>query len=252
MLSCGIDPRRLFRIPQSALSYFIDLIKFYVLHSGSTANIPIKIAPVFADKYLEAGVAKGHYFHQDLWAARLIYRCQPGAHLDVASRIDGFVAHTLTFMDVTCMDIRPLESNTKGLSFLQANILDKKTIELIKLFPSVSCLHALEHFGLGRYGDPLLFDAWKIGLRNLVSLVEHGGSLYVSFPIGKACIEFNAQVIFDHLNVLRFLEDCGCRLMSFSYVDDNGLLVDDVSPYDISSSSLNYGCALLFVSRNIN
>ena len=38
-----------------------------------------------------AGVVKGHYFHQDLYCARKIYRRRPVRHLDIGSRLDGFV-----------------------------------------------------------------------------------------------------------------------------------------------------------------
>ncbi|HWF86113.1 MAG TPA: hypothetical protein VG222_14745 [Vicinamibacterales bacterium] len=53
---------------------------------------------------------RGHYFHQDLWVAKRIYAARPAAHVDIGSRIDGFVAHLLTFMPVTVIDVRPLDS----------------------------------------------------------------------------------------------------------------------------------------------
>ena len=39
---------------------------------------------------------------------------------------------------------------------------------------SVSCLHALEHFGLGRYGDPVDPDGHLKGFRNLRRIVQGG------------------------------------------------------------------------------
>src|SRR5258708_35341646 len=51
-------------------------------------------------------------FHQDLWAARMVFEQRPSRHVDVGSRIDGFVAHVLPFMLVTVVDIRPLARDT--------------------------------------------------------------------------------------------------------------------------------------------
>src|SRR5262245_3666993 len=71
--------------------------------------------PILTDYHAQAGVAHGHYFRQDLWAARRIHAMQPKTDVDVGSRIDGFVAHALSFMPVTVVDIRPLTSDIEGL-----------------------------------------------------------------------------------------------------------------------------------------
>mgnify|MGYP000382217343 CR=1 FL=1 len=44
---------------------------------------------------------------------------------------------------------------------------------------SVSCLHALEHFGLGRYGAPICYDGYFIGFKNITNLLDTGdGSIF--------------------------------------------------------------------------
>ena len=63
-------------------------------------------SPVFSDRRDLSGVASGHYFHQDLLVARKIYQRNPERHVDVGSRVDGFVAHVATF--------RPSRSSTFG------------------------------------------------------------------------------------------------------------------------------------------
>ncbi|MBV5330073.1 MAG: DUF268 domain-containing protein, partial [Chlorobium sp.] len=45
---------------------------------------------------------------------------------------------------------------------------------------SLSCLHALEHFGLGRYGDPIDPHGYADGLRNMVKILRQGGLFYLS------------------------------------------------------------------------
>ena len=110
---------------------------------------------------------------------------------------------------------------------------------------SISCLHAIEHFGLGRYTDQIDVDGHNRGITNLVNLVSYGGRLYISFPIGqKDEVHFNAQrifranTIFDHPSIKKFM-----RLKRFDYVDDNGELylnenINNIKPH------LKYGCGI--------
>lgn len=97
-----------------------------------------------------------YYFWQDLWAAKKIFQRRPSQHLDIGSRIDGFVAHVLSFMPVTMIDVRPLSESEKveGLNFIQADATNLENIPDNSL-ESLSSLCAPEHFGLGRYGDPV-------------------------------------------------------------------------------------------------
>lgn len=53
--------------------------------------------PIVDEFFSSAGTASGHYFHQDLLVANLVYKHKPDLHLDVGSRIDGFIAHLLSF-----------------------------------------------------------------------------------------------------------------------------------------------------------
>lgn len=74
-------------------------------------------------------------------------------------------------------------------------------------YQSVSSLHSIEHFGLGRYNDPLDVDGHLKGIKNLSETVELGGVMYVSFPIGRPQIEFNSQRIMDPLWAVETLTD---------------------------------------------
>src|SRR5205823_9430566 len=122
------------------------------------------LTPILADLDGEAGFARGHYFQQDLWAARRIYAVRPRMHLAVGSRLGGFIAHVLTFMPVTVVDIRPLHSMIAGLTFVQGTCTDLAWIRSGSV-PSLSSLHAIEHVGLGRYGEPIEPTAWRLALR---------------------------------------------------------------------------------------
>ena len=197
LVSFGFDPRRTIRSLRFFFGYWLDLARWRRLTPPQErAQFALRLLPTLSDKHDSSGIASGHYFHQDLWAARLIHHAAPARHLDVGSRIDGFVAHLLCFREVEVLDIRSLQSDVQGLRFRQADLMTEGPLN-VEPSDSVSCLHALEHFGLGRYGDPIRPAGWRTGLRNLARLVLPRGQLYLSVPIGRPAVEFNAQRIFD-------------------------------------------------------
>jgi len=59
---------------------------------------------MLTDRFDPGGDASGHYFHQDLIVARRIFERDPRKHVDVGSRIDGFVAHLAVFRQVEVID----------------------------------------------------------------------------------------------------------------------------------------------------
>jgi SAM-dependent methyltransferase len=185
------------------------------------------LEPILTDFAAEAGIARGHYFHQDLWAARRIFARQPRQHVDIGSRIDGFVAHVLTFMPVTVVDIRPLESTVDGLTFVRGDMcrLDGFATGSVE---SLSCLHAIEHVGLGRYGDPVDARGWRVAIRELARILAPGGRLYLGTPIGRERLCFNSQRVFSPATVINALPDL--QLLAFAAVDDDDRFVANASP----------------------
>ncbi len=151
--------------------------------------------PIYTDKAAGAG-SIGSYFWQDLWAARKIYKESPAEHYDIGSRVDGFVAHLLTFMDhVNLIDIRPLDREVDGLEFIHADATDLRGIG-DNCMESLSALCSLEHFGLGRYGDRIDPDACYKCFDAIGRKMKKGGNVYLSVPVGREHLEFNAHRIF--------------------------------------------------------
>lgn len=199
------------------------------------------IFPIVTDFSDSAGTASGHYFHQDLLVSQYIFIDKPKRHLDVGSRIDGFVAHVASFREVEVLDIRELEeTNHSNIKFKK---LDLMNAVLQNYTDSLSCLHTIEHFGLGRYGDPIDTKGYLKGFNNLINMLSPGGKLYISFPIGKRNeVHFNAHRVFHPSDI--FLWAPGkLDLIGFDYVDDSGDLHKDKA-LEIQDISVNYGCGI--------
>src|SRR5439155_9836158 len=94
------------------------------------------------------------------------------------------VAHVATFREIDVLDIRTVHDSIPNMRFLRADLMATLPAELVGCADSASCLHALEHFGLGRYGDPIDYQGHIKGLLNLHRMLEPGGRLYLSVPIG--------------------------------------------------------------------
>jgi hypothetical protein len=244
--AAGIDVRRLARTIRLSPAFVRDYRAFAARSRREQQPMPRwdDLFPVLADRDEASGVANGHYFHQDLWAARRIYAAKPTQHYDIGSRIDGFVSSLIVFQPVTVIDVRPLDIQMDNLRFVQADATDLAFLADGSV-ESISSLHALEHFGLGRYGDPLEPAAWRRAMAELVRVSAPGGRVYVSVPIGRPRVMFNAHRVFEPAEVLRAL--AGLELVSFSAVDDRGDLVADADPAAFGAA--DYSCGLFELTR---
>jgi SAM-dependent methyltransferase len=195
--------------------------------------------PILNEAGQEAGIKNWVYFHQDLWAARRIYRRRPPCHIDIGSSVDGFVAHLLVFVPVCLVDIRPLAREVGGLSVITDDATELRTFETGSI-ESLSSLHAAEHFGLGRYSDPIDPDAWRRFAKSLQRALAPNGRLYFSVPVGRQRVVFNAHRIFDIQTILDAFDVL--EVVSFSFVEDNGRFHENITPEQ--SRALGGGCGL--------
>ena len=206
--------------------------------------------PIATDKDSEGGVMKGHYFHQDLYVARKIHQTNPKKHLDIGSRVDGFVAHVASFRHIELIDIRNITSKVENISFRQANLMELPS-DLMNYCDSVSSLHVIEHFGLGRYGDPIDYFGYLKAIDNISKILVSGGTFYFSVPIGPQRIEFNAHRVFSVEHLLQILSK-KFIIDTFSYVDDRGDFFEKVELTEDrikSNFSCNFGCGIFILIK---
>ncbi len=196
------------------------------------------------DRFEPAGVAAGHYFHQDLWAARILFARQVRHHVDVGSRLDGLVAHILPFCRVTYVDLRPVGGEVEGFEFRQGSILNLPFAD--GEVPSLSCLHVLEHIGLGRYGDRVEPEAYVQAARELARILKPGGILCLGTPVGRERLCFDAHRVFDPQRVVNIFQPLVLR--EFRLIDDRGNLRQPDAAF-AEAREMNYGCGLFLFEK---
>jgi len=213
------------------------------LRQGKPLPLLHELYPCLEDRYLSSGNIPEHYFFQDLWAAKLVFESRVAEHYDIGSSIDGFISHISVFTRVRVLDIRPQPSRIENVEFIQGDILNLELEN--QSIGSLSCLHAAEHIGLGRYGDPLDPLGTEKAARELQRVLAVGGNLYFSLPVGRERTCFNAHRVLSPVSVLGYFD--GLQLASFSVVDDSGAFIRDTDPNDYLDS--NYSCGLFHFYR---
>lgn len=116
---------------------------------------------------------------------------------------------------------------------------------------SISSLHAIEHFGLGRYGDPINYWGHVDALENIYKILKKGGKFYFATPIGRQRIEFNAHRVFSVEYLWNLFRD-RYQLNGFSYQDDKGNFVQDVSIDEtviLTCSNFNFGLGIFELTK---
>jgi SAM-dependent methyltransferase len=182
-----------------------------------------------------------HYILQASWAARRIRQSDPCLHTDVGSQV-MFVVMLSSFVPVEYLDLRPIPLEVPGL-VQRAGDITRLPIDGGSLV-SISCLHVIEHVGLGRYGDGLDPGGSAKAASELARVLAREGRLYVSCPVGRERVVFNAHRVFSPAHVVSLFDRC--TLEEFSFVDDRGVLHENASLP--AGEGLEYGCGL-FVFR---
>lgn len=239
------DPRRIARAVRGLPPFLRDLRMYRARQGGIPSSLSIRLRdlyPRLGDRFEQAAAVPVHYFHQDLWAARRIREAAPVEHIDIGSRIDGFVGHLLAFRDVTVMDLRPLDRIDPALHFVRADITSLPQED--RSLASVSSLHVIEHVGLGRYGDLIDPNGCFTAMRELQRVLAPGGRLYFSVPVGRERVEFNAHRVFAPRTILETFDEL--TLTEFSAVADDGL-VEHVDPDMFERAQ--YACGLFIFER---
>ncbi len=217
--------------------------------------------PCLTDYMEGAGSIDSHYLYQDIYVAGKVHKSGVEHIYDIGSRIDGYISHLLSMgIKVTMIDIRPLPNKIENLDFVQGNATDLSGIEDESIH-NLSCLHALEHFGLGRYGDPIDYKGWEKGLDSMIRVLKKGGYFYLSVPVGRReYVMFNAHRIFSpktivdrangiELQEFTFFHDGERTTFDFSRESDKGKITESLN-YAQNVLMGDYDCGI-FIFRKV-
>lgn len=210
----------LFADPRKLISWVY--LPRYVKHwwqyqSQSGEGLRVKDSyPCLAD-WVSSTPYDPHYFYQGAWLSRRIADVNPRMHIDVGSSVltvGVMSAHVPTVF----VDYRPLNARLPNLLNVAGSIVSLPFASAS--IDSLSCMHVLEHIGLGRYGDPLDPDGARKAAAELARVLARGGRLYLTTPIGRERVCFNAHRVFCPTGLLDLLP--GLSLRAFTWVDDAG------------------------------
>ena len=178
-----------------------------------------------------------HYVYHTGWAARTIAHINPEKHIDIGSSL-YFVSITSAFTKIEHYDYRPpniiLDNLYTGSIDLCNISFNDNSID------SLSCMHVIEHIGLGRYGDPIDPKGDIKAANELTRVVKNGGSLLIVVPIGKPKICFNAHRIYSYDQIINMFN--GFKLNEYSLIPDDKTQGILLNPDKHISNNQSYAC----------
>jgi len=178
-----------------------------------------------------------HYTYHPAWAARILAQTKPDLHVDISS-ILSFSTIVSAFVPVQFYDYRPAEIKLSQFTSGYAD-LKKLPFESNSLL-SLSCMHTLEHIGLGRYGDELDPSGDLKAIEELKRVMKTGGSLLIATPVGKPKIAFNAHRIYSYEQIIQYFSPF--VLKEFSLIPDTGGLIQPAHPDLVKTQHYACGC----------
>jgi hypothetical protein len=178
-----------------------------------------------------------HYINHPAWAARIIRKYGPEKHVDISSTL-AFCSMLSAFIPTEFYDFRPADLMLSGLTCGQADLtnlfFESGSVE------SLSCMHTIEHVGLGRYGDPIDPEGDIKAIGELKRVIALNGSLLIVTPVGKPRIQYNAHRIYSFEMIREYFREF--ELLDFSVILDNGQFINDADPGLVAKQAYGCGC----------
>lgn len=229
----------LVRFPKRVIRFFEfagEFIRFRKMNKHRSAVHFRDIYPCLKDK-IQTTPFDHHYTYHPAWAARILAQTRPELHVDISS-ILSFGAIVSAFVPIKFYDYRPADLHLSGY---ESDFADLKQLPFAdNLIRSLSCMHTVEHIGLGRYGDELDADGDIKAINELKRVLQPGGDLLFVTPVGKPKIEFNGQRIYSFEQILNYFSPF--ELMEFSLIPDQGGIINKADPELVKNQEYGCGC----------
>jgi len=143
--------------------------------------------------------------------------------------------------------VRQLESTIDNIVFSQLDLSAPLPSKFSNCTDSLSSLHAVEHIGLGRYGDKVDYEGHIKAINNLAKMLRPAGRLYLSVPIGDQRVEFNAHRVFSVNYLVQLLNKNGLKIQKTILINDAGEFIGEVAIENglLDNFKCNYGCMIV-------
>ena len=189
-----------------------------------------------------------HYVYHTGWAARYLQKTMPQVHTDISSSL-FFCAIASAFCKIDFFDYRPAELILDNLSCQKADLTNLFFAN--NSLQSLSCMHTIEHIGLGRYGEPFDYDGDIKAIDELKRVTAPGGNLLIVVPVGgQSKIVFNAHRIYHPALLLSYFN--GFKLLEFSlipeFVRDGGITLN---PSEEFVQTQDYACGCFWFKKDL-
>ena len=205
--------------------YINDWIKFKKL--WGKVEIPNNY-PILNEKTINT-LIDSHYYYQQLWCFHEIFNNKPSEHYDFWSTYSMswyIAAITKSYF----LDFRPIQTQINNLKCLSWNLTNLELKD--NSIESASCLHVIEHIWLWRYWDPVDPYWDKKACNELKRIIKPWWILYISVPIGKENVMFNAHRVYNVDTIINYFE--WLKLLKLNYINDNHEIQENSEIKDVT------------------
>lgn len=231
------------------LTFIAEFNHFRSLNRQLNRDLSINVSdwyPCINDKTSSTNI-DSHYIYHTAWASRILAKNKPKYHVDISSYI-YFSTIISSFIPVRFYDYRPANLILSDLTSEPVDLLnlpfDNNSIQ------SLSCMHVVEHIGLGRYGDIIDPEGDLRAIRELKRVLAIDGFLLFVVPIGIPKVMFNAHRIYSYEQIISYFTDF--QLEEFALIPDNGEEVGLIySPEICLVNKQIYGCGCFYFRKTI-
>lgn len=187
-----------------------------------------------------------HYILHLAWASRILASNKPSLHVDISSSLH-FSTMMSTHFPMEFYDYRPANIDLPDYKSGHIDLTEMSFADNSIL--SLSCMHVVEHVGLGRYGDPIDFDGDLKAMKELQRVLKPGGFLLFVTPVGKSKIIFNRHRIYAYQQIMAAFNEL--RLVEFTLIPENGEQGDLLKDPDMTLvESQDYGCGCWLFTKD--
>lgn len=240
LYECALSIRSFFYSFITVFSFFSQYFKFKKLIAVERFKVNWSYKSAITFEKTETTQFDRHYIYHTSWAARCLAETKPSKHVDISSSL-YFSGICSAFINIEFYDFRPADLQLSNLKCASANLTDLHFAT--NSISSLSCMHTVEHIGLGRYGDALDADGDLKAISELIRVLAPSGDLFFVVPIGEPTIEFNAHRIYSKQQIISYFKEL--KLEKFTLIGEQfsqGGLIDNPSNELLQKQKYGCGC----------